>query len=199
MSRISEAFDKHETSIRRVIARYRPLKDDVDELTQETFLKCFAAEMRQDIQNPKAFLLRVAKNVAISEAKKKRHATEFSYEETGGPDVYTVAGSISAEDEVLSRQKLRIAVEALASLSPEYRRALLMRKVDCLKYKQIAIRLGVSVSTVEKRVATALLECDIYFRSKGLDPLDFGAPSKQISKVDKVLQLPRFPEKRSKR
>ena len=57
--------------------------------------------------------------------------------------------------------------EAVASLPEEVREAFLMRKMDGLKFKQIALRLDVSVSTVEKRVAAALLHCARHLRRNG--------------------------------
>ena len=167
--------------IRRIISRYRSGKEDIDDLTQETFLKCFAAEMKQDIQDPQRFVFKVAKNVAISEAKRKRHATTDSIEDLGGMEVYVDEEQISAEDQLHSRQKLFALTRALAELPPEQGRALLMRKVEGLKFKQIAIRLDVSVSTVEKRVAAALIGCNNYLRQNGYDPADFGqmTPVKQ--------------------
>lgn len=177
MSKIYKAFQENEATIRRIVAKYRWKKEDIDDLTQETFLKSFAAEIKQEILNPKAFLFRVAKNVAISEAKRKRHVTTDSVEDLGGMDVYKDERHISAEDQLDSRQKLDVFSQAVATLPPKYSRALIMRKVDGLKFKQIALRLDVSVSTVEKRVAAALVRCNAYFKEKGYDPEDFGAVS----------------------
>ncbi|PHR92442.1 MAG: RNA polymerase subunit sigma-24 [Robiginitomaculum sp.] len=181
MSKIYKAFQENEASIRRIVAKYRWRKEDVDDLTQETFLKSFAAEIKQEILNPKAFLFRVAKNVAISEVKKKRHSTTDFVEDLGGMEVYKDERHISAEDQLDARQKLFVFSQALATLPPECSRALIMRKIDGLKFKQIALRLDVSVSTIEKRVATALLRCNAYLKKNGYDPEDFGAVSKKRS------------------
>ena len=47
----------------------------------------------------------------------------------------------------------------LNGLPPKAREALLLRKLDGMSYRDIATRLRVSVSSVEKYVATALLAC----------------------------------------
>jgi RNA polymerase sigma-70 factor (ECF subfamily) len=47
----------------------------------------------------------------------------------------------------------------LQSLPAKAREALLLRKLDGLSYRDIASRLAVSVSSVEKYVASALLAC----------------------------------------
>ncbi|GAB5459339.1 MAG: RNA polymerase sigma factor [Henriciella sp.] len=178
MSSISEIYADNETIIRQIIAKYRPNKDDVDELAQETFLKCFAASLRQKIRDPKALLFRVAKNVAISEARRKRHSTTVSFEDSEGSGVLIDETQIPADEALHSRRKLSVFVLALECLPEEQRRALLMRKIDGLRFKQIATRLGVSVSTVEKRVASALLHCNAYLRDKGYDPSEFSIVSR---------------------
>ena len=76
------------------------------------------------------------------------------------------------------QRKLLVFSEALASLSPELRRAFVMKRVDGLKFDQIATRLNVSKSTVEKRVAKAMALCEDYIRSKGIEPVEVGLARK---------------------
>ena len=169
MSKIHKVFIENQSVVRRIVAKYRSNKEDVEDLVQDTFLKCFAADLKQTIHDPKAFIFRVAKNVAISEAKRKRHSTTHSIEDLGGIEVYEDVRQVSPERQVEEKRKLVLFSHALAELPPELRCALVMRKIDGLKFKQIATRLGVSVSTVEKRVATALLRCNSYLREQGHD------------------------------
>lgn len=178
MPSILEIFTDNKTIVRRIIAKYRPHKDDVDDLTQEAFLKCYAASLNQKIRDPRALLFRIAKNVAISEARRKRHSTTVSFEDSDGSDVFPDETEVPADEALHSRRKLSVFIMALESLPKENRRALLMRKIDGLRFKQIATRLGVSVSTVEKRVASALLDCSTYLRDRGYDPAEFSAGRK---------------------
>ncbi|MBI1366699.1 MAG: sigma-70 family RNA polymerase sigma factor [Alphaproteobacteria bacterium] len=175
MSEILQAFIENERAIRRIFARYCSRAEDVEDLTQETFLKCFAAEMTTDIREPKAFLLRAAKNLALSELKRKANKTTSFIEDSGGPDVLGNDGQVSVEADIDGRRKLVALAKAIASLPAPHRRALLMRKMENLKIRQIAKRLNVSVSTVEKRVAAALVMCASYLRAEGYDLAEFGA------------------------
>lgn len=189
MSRLLHAFLEYETTLRRVVARYRRRREDVDDLVQEAFLRSFAANEKEEIRNPKAFLVRVARNLAISDAKRKEHsATEF-FEDSGGSDVFTDERYGSVEDQVDGRRKLFVLSQAVASLKPELRQALLMRKIEKLKFKQIATRLGVSVSTVEKRVAAALIACNAYLRDQGYDPAEFSAAGETKADAGAILRM----------
>ncbi len=178
MSKVFQAFQKQKSAIRRVIAKYRPNTADVDEISQDVFLAGFSLEMREDIQEPEHLLLRIAKNLAINESKKKINATSASFEDSIDLSVYPDERQISPEVMLESRQKLGLLAEALSSLSPELRQAFVMRRVEGLKFAQIAARLQVSKSTVEKRVVSAMAACEAYIRQRGLNPEDFGAPRK---------------------
>ena len=171
MSKILHAFQQHEKSIKRIFARYCRRHEEIEDYTQETFLKAFAAETKTDIQNPKAFLLRVAKNLALSELKRKVNTNTDHIEDSGGTEVLTDERQVSIENQIDGQRKLVVACKVIASLSEHHRQALLMRKMEKLKFKQIATQLNVSLSTIEKRVATALVQ----LREEGYDPAEFGS------------------------
>ncbi len=173
MSDILKAFYKNRLALRRIISKYRPNADDIDEIAQETFLRSFAAELERKIHEPDHFLMRVAKNLAIKHSQKKVNSTGISMEEIGGASVFKDDRSVSVEDALDAKQKLIILSEGLANLDPDLREALVMRRIEGLRYKQIATRLNVSVSTVEKRVANAMMGIFTYLRDNGYDPGDF--------------------------
>lgn len=177
MSKIFEAFVENEKAIRRVIAKYCFRVEDIDELAQETFLKCYVAELKSDIKEPKHFLLRAAKNTALSEIKKKRNTITDFFEDSADKDVFIDEGEVSPEIRYDGRRKLAILAMAIGSLPKDDQQMLLMKKMENLKFKQIAARMDVSVSTVQKRVAAALLHCNAFFRSRGYDPIEFGGKS----------------------
>ena len=175
MSKIVEAFLANEQSVRRIIVRYFPRAEDVDELTQETFLKCFATELKSEIRDPQGLLFHAAKNVALGEIRKMRHKTTDYLEESHDLGVLVDERQISPEVQLDGRRKLAALTIALSALSPDDQRMLLMRKVDKLKFKQIARRMDVSVNTVQRRIAAALLKCGVFLRERGYDPMEFGA------------------------
>lgn len=185
MSIIYRAFLANERAIRRIFERHFRRTEDVDELTQETFIRCFSAESKNEIHNPRAFLFRAAKNLALSERKKKFRSTTEYLEDSGGTEVFIDEASASAEASLDGRRKLAMLTQAIASLPTEYRQAFLMRKVENLKIAQIAARMNVTERTAGHRVATALEMCLAHLRKAGYDPAEFGrrasAPSAQNS------------------
>ncbi len=174
MSRILEAFLKNQTAIKRLLARYRLGKSDIEDLAQEIFIKGFAAETRTEIGDPKAFLFRIARNTAVTHLRKGKHSAMDALEEMGGADVVLDDGQSSAEEKLDGRRKIMLFTEAVAHLPPQCRKAFLMRRVEGLAFKQIAVRMDISISSAEKHVKNGLLKCSAYLRAQGYEPAEFG-------------------------
>ncbi len=174
MSKVYAAFLNCEAAIRRTIAKYCPQPADVDELTHETFLKCFAAERKADIREPERLLLFAAKNVALSEIKKKRNTTTDYIEDAPYSTDIVDRNQHDPEQHLNSRRKLAAFTMIIAQLSEDDRKILLMRKIDGMKYSQIATRMNISVSTVQKRLAASLTKCTQNMIATGYTPDEFG-------------------------
>ncbi len=186
MPDLLNAYEDNIVMIRRIIARYGIRPGDVEDIAQETFLRAFAAQTETKLRNPKAFLIRVARNLAASELKRKVNTTSVSIEQYEDSDVLMNGLADSPEKRIEDQRKLLVMVKAVASLSPALRETFIMRKVDQLKFQQIATRLSVSVSTVEKRAATALLAIDRFLRTKGYDLAEFSALAPNMGKRAQV-------------
>jgi len=77
-SRLLMAFEKHHSALKRFIARYLNNHHDIEDVAQESFLRAFRAGMDYKVEQPKSFLFRIAKNVAISELRlKSRQITDY--------------------------------------------------------------------------------------------------------------------------
>jgi len=67
LSTILEAYLKNEVALKRYLRRFIRSREVADDLAQEAFLRAFAAESGQVIEQPKAFLFKVARNLALNE------------------------------------------------------------------------------------------------------------------------------------
>lgn len=182
MSRILGVFLKNEKALRRYLSRFCASAQDVDDLIQETFLHGFAAELKSDIREPKAFLFRIAKNLVLMDRRKKRHQPAGFLDDSGSADRILDEideTQVAADAWLDGRRKLALFAQAVAHLPPQCRKAFLLRRIEGLQYKHIANRMNISVSAVEKHVTTGLLKCNAYLRSHGYDPSEFGATPPQ--------------------
>lgn len=178
MSAILKAFLKNEGAIRRFLARYTKSADEIEDFTQETFLRGFAAERRHDIKEPKAYLFQIAKRVVFERYRRDKRAPMVLLEDSGGSDFILDEDQAMADEWLDGRRKLALFAKAVAHLPPQCRKAFLMRRIDGLQYKQIANRMNVTVSAVEKHVAAGMLKCNAFLRAHGYHPSEFGAVEK---------------------
>lgn len=163
-SAILAAFEKHQMALKRFISRFLDNSEDVEDVAQEAFMRAYVVELDTDIQRPKSFLFRIARNVAVSKLRaKSRQITDY-IEDFASSDV--LIGEWTTEDEVSAHQQLGIHCDAVATLPPQCRRVYLMRKVYDMPHKEIAQRLGIAVSTVEKHLMKGVEICDLFVREK---------------------------------
>jgi len=151
-------------SLKRFIGRFLRNSPDIEDIAQEAFLRAYVVERNRHIEQPKSFLFRIAKHVALSQlARKARQITGYIEDSADSTVIQVVS---SAEDEISARQILGLHCEAVAELSPQCRQAYLLRKVHGLSHKEIADELGIAVSTIEKHLIKAVEQCDRYVRER---------------------------------
>lgn len=175
-SPIQGAFETHQLALKRFIARYLHDRHDVEDVAQESFLRAYQAEFKVDVRQPKSFLFRIAKNIAISQLRQKSRQITDYIEDQKTED--SLLGEWTLEDEVMARQRLGIYCDAVATLAPQCRRVYIMRKVYGMPHKEIAERLGIAVKTVEKHLYKGVRACDLHVRARLQDEDDYPASPK---------------------
>ena len=166
---IYEAFTRHHSSLKRFIGRFMRNHSDIEDIAQEAFLRAYAVELGRPIEQPKSFLFRIAKHLALSQlTRKSRLITDYIEDSEGASAIQT---DFSPEEEISGRQMLQVHCDAVATLSPQVRKAYLLRKVHGLSHKEIAAHEGIAVSTVEKHLMKAAEVCERYVRERVESPV----------------------------
>lgn len=138
--------------LRRYLARLLGNTSEAQDVAHDAYLKVYPLEQR-NIAHPEAFLYTTARRLAINRLK-RRSISPISPE---CPPLETaVAQTPGVENQVMARQEADLLKEAIAGLPEGCRTVLLLRKLEQLSHKEIAERLEISVSTVEKQHARAL-------------------------------------------
>ena len=100
---------------------------------------------------------RIAGNLATDHARHQRIRERFATDHGDLPDL---ASSIPQPDALLLvQQEHALLKQAIAELPEKRRTVFLLRTSQELSYGQIASRLGISVSAVEKHMSKAILHC----------------------------------------
>jgi RNA polymerase sigma-70 factor (ECF subfamily) len=142
------------TGLLHRIARRTRGRDDAEDLLHAAFIRLERYRAKHAVANPAAFLVQTAVNIGIDRHRHDR----FLADATTDTDVFDVPDESPTQDEVIDgRARLERVKAGLVRLSPRTRDIFLMHRLDGVKYREIALRLGVSQSTVEKHIAKAAL------------------------------------------
>ena len=151
--------------LKRYLHRFLKRSEDVEDITQESFLKVLEAGSKGEIRYPKAYLFRTARNLAFNlKALKSSHVVDY-VEDLLSPDV--ILKTTSLEDDFLAQQQFEMFCRASAKLPEQCRKVIILCKVYGYSQKEVAEKLGISTSTVEKHVAKGMLRCCEYLANKG--------------------------------
>ena len=125
---------------------------DAEELLHAAYLRLMRYRAQHTVENVAAFLVRTAVNIGVDNYRHDRFTADVS------PDEMGISENSPLQDEVLAaRARLERVREGLSRLTPRTREIFLMHRLDDMKYREIAERLGISQSAVEKHIAKAAL------------------------------------------
>ncbi|MGE0408393.1 MAG: RNA polymerase sigma factor, partial [Amphiplicatus sp.] len=168
-----------ENELRRYLSRFFSRPQDIEDLVQEAFLRVFATSVRTKVRSPRKLLFKAAKHSALNALARKAHKTTEYIEDFKDSSVFLDESQIGPEAMLDSKKKLMAFSQAVASLPPACREVFILRKFDGLSQKEIAARLNISISGVEKHIAAGTVKCSRYLRDLGYEPGEFGG-RKQI-------------------
>lgn len=164
LSAVSAAFVANNDFLKRFLGRFFSDRQDIEDVAQEAYLRAYVAEQKKEIEQPKAFMFRIARNLALTElTRKSRQITEY-IEDSRDSTVIECGAAADSEAEAL--ESFGLYCEAVATLPEKCRQVFLLRKVHGLSHKEIAERMAMSVSSVEKYLHRGVLECHAFVRER---------------------------------
>lgn len=145
----------HEPALRAWLSRKLlsrlDLPFDVDDVVQESYAALASMNEVGRIRHPRAYLFRVAQSVILQHL---RRAQIVSIEAVAEVDRLEVShNELSPERHTMAHQELHRMGMLIATLPNKCRQAFVLRKIHGLSQREIAQRMRISESTVEKHIA----------------------------------------------
>jgi RNA polymerase sigma factor (sigma-70 family) len=150
--------------------RSRSTEDAVD-LAQDTFVRLSAADLRE-IKKPASFLFTTALNVLRDRARSAQRRQEGCT--VSAEEAQLVCPAPQAERVLDGEQRIRVLEAALRELSPKCRAVFVLFHFDEVPQREIADRLRISVSMVEKYVRQAVSHCEKRLKGLNMEPANKG-------------------------
>ncbi len=144
-SNLTELLIRERPALLRLVQRILGADGGAEDVIQSVWFKARGVDSALPIDNPRAYLYRLASNLATDHGRERtRRARLLAEQHLWGPDE-----ALSAEEQAMAQDELQRVLDAAAHL-PE------LNRLQGLTQAEIARRQGVSVTTVENHVRAAL-------------------------------------------
>lgn len=125
-----------------------------EDIAQSAFEKLLNTSDLTEAKNPKAYLWRVACNLAISE---RRHLSVVQNHQQKTVESGLQQGYQQPPENVLTtRAEIELVYEVLLSMPPQRRKAFMLVRIDGLTQSETAAKMGISRPAVTKHLAKAM-------------------------------------------
>ena len=156
--RLDRAVRRKRAQVEQYLATRVANPDDARDLAQEAFRRLLRLEDAEFIQQPEAYLFRIAVNLAY-EHRLKQRTSLIDPHAVIEEDDEALATPKTTEELAILRQRIEHLEAALSTMAPNVQAALIYQRRDGMTYAEIAQRLGVSTSMVKKYLHAALIRC----------------------------------------
>ena len=130
-------------------------RDDAEDHLQ-TALANYYERAKDDVTHPEAYITRSALNLHLNDLKKASSRLQ-SFSDDRDITLEIEDPGPSQEDVYASGQRMDRFHEGCRQLPEKTRQAFLLNRIEKMKYREIALTLGMSESSVEKHIAKALV------------------------------------------
>jgi RNA polymerase sigma factor (sigma-70 family) len=134
---------------------------EAEDILQELWIRV-RRPMVGPVANGRAYLYRAAQNLVVDRLRERHRRIRRERLWSDGRASYAESGaelvdrSKNAEDLILEREERARLASALSTLPSGARRAFELHKIEGLSHSEVASRLGISKSGVEKHIAVAM-------------------------------------------
>jgi RNA polymerase sigma factor (sigma-70 family) len=141
-------------ALERYFSRRVDNVDEVQDLVHDTFVRLLRQQRHVELDMVRGYVFQTANSVLVDWLRRTSTRNE-AQAISAGPET---PDDLNAPERILAgREQLAEVANVLMELPPRTRAIFLMRRLDGMKYEEIAERLGLSLSSVEKLMRRALM------------------------------------------
>ena len=157
---IEALYRLHRAELVRFLIARTGNPDDAEEIVQEVWIR-LKRGATSPVSNGRSYLFKMAQNLVVDRLREKqrrmrRERIWFDNLVGPGSKEYPVDRTPNAEQALLDREEAARLQAALETLPDGARRVFDLHKIEGLSHAEVAMRLGISRSGVEKHMAVAM-------------------------------------------
>lgn len=156
---VHDFYVEHNLWLHKWLSRKIGSSFDAADLTQDTFARLLAKNDVVAVIEPRAYLTKIAHGLMVNFIRRRDIEAAYLTALAAFGGSQATHGGSTPESYLISLEKLIALDQMLNGLPAKARAAFLLHRVDGMPYAEIALELGVTVSSVKKYIAKALLHC----------------------------------------
>lgn len=168
---INEIYLSIRKNLFKAVSRIVP-PHEIEDVVQETYVRLCQVGNVEKIRNPRSYMFKTVKNLALDHVKRAEHRLSVHWDED--PEQGYTGARVDADDvyqQSAAREEFAHFCEAVRKLPAQCRRVFVLKKVYGYSQREIAEELGLSESTVEKHVALGVRRCHEFMNDQlGQEP-----------------------------
>ena len=171
------------SSLARAVMGIVPPRE-VEDIVQETYVRVCQVKHPEQIRQPRSYLFRTARNLALDYLKRaETKYTDGMDEQDIDSLVDNSADEDSTFDQVASNQEFALFCEAVRHLPVKCRRVFVLKKVYGYSQIEISKSLNISIGTVEKHISQGIKRCTYFMQQQDTDSFRGGGQSHQSTDI----------------
>lgn len=147
-------FQQHIAPLRAWFARRMKNVADVDDALQDVWIRAHAHFDAGAIDNVSAYLFQTAQSVLTDRARRASVRAESRHEAI--QEMHHPVEGVTPERVLMGKEAVKRVVALLEDMPERTRDIFVLHRFENISYGEIASRMGISVSAVEKHIMKAL-------------------------------------------
>jgi len=171
-----EVVTQHSARVYRLAYRLTGNPHDAEDLTQEVFVRVFRSLSSYTPGTFEGWLHRITTNLFLDQARRK---SKIRFDALADDAETRMPGRVLSPDIQFADQHFDDDVEAaLASLTPDFRAAVVLCDIEGLSYDEIADVLGLKLGTVRSRIhrGRTMLRSSLAHRAPSVGRVRYSGP-----------------------
>lgn len=138
-------------------------KEKAKDIIQEAYSKVLEIKDKYDINNERAYLYKIAKNIVINQALENQKLQTTIYEE----NIHLSPISEQPEEILIQEDQEKVFMQIINDLPQRAKEAFILYTIDGYSRKEIADILGITSNAVEKLIKRATIKVEEELEKRG--------------------------------
>ncbi|RBQ30473.1 RNA polymerase subunit sigma [Arcobacter sp. FW59] len=138
-------------------------KEKAKDIIQETYIRYLEIKDKYEIENERAYLYKMVKNIVVHEALENQKLQTTIYEE----NLSLIPEYEQPEDILIQEDQEKIFMQIIEELPQRTKEAYILYTIDGYSRKEIASMMDTTSNNVEKLIKRASLKIEEEFKKRG--------------------------------